>query len=134
MSVDSKFCHKAWATGFNGIKFPLLKDPGNKVADHFRAVRTPEVFVLDEQRVVRYWGRIDDQYGIGYSRDEPTRHDLREAIKELLAGKTVSQPVAASVGCHIGRVKTPDETAAVTYSNQIARIFQRHCVDALLNR
>jgi len=26
LSVDSKFCHKAWAKGFNGIKFPLLAD------------------------------------------------------------------------------------------------------------
>ena len=26
MSVDSKFCHIAWANSFNGIKFPLLAD------------------------------------------------------------------------------------------------------------
>jgi len=26
ISVDSKFCHKAWAAGFAGIKFPLLAD------------------------------------------------------------------------------------------------------------
>ena len=26
MSVDSKFCHKAWANSFEGIKFPLLAD------------------------------------------------------------------------------------------------------------
>lgn len=26
MSVDSKFCHKAWAASFDGIKFPLLAD------------------------------------------------------------------------------------------------------------
>jgi alkyl hydroperoxide reductase subunit AhpC len=26
LSVDSKFCHKGWAKGFNGIKFPLLTD------------------------------------------------------------------------------------------------------------
>jgi len=26
VSVDSKFCHKAWAKGFNGINFPLLAD------------------------------------------------------------------------------------------------------------
>ncbi len=26
LSVDSKFCHKAWATSFDGIKFPLLAD------------------------------------------------------------------------------------------------------------
>lgn len=26
ISVDSKFCHKAWAKSFGGIKFPLLAD------------------------------------------------------------------------------------------------------------
>ena len=26
LSVDSKFCHKAWAKGFEGIDFPLLAD------------------------------------------------------------------------------------------------------------
>ena len=50
------------------IPFPVLKDPANEIADRFGAVRTPEVFVLDGDRVVRYWGRIDDQYGVGYQR------------------------------------------------------------------
>ena len=26
VSVDSKFCHKAWAETFGGIQFPLLAD------------------------------------------------------------------------------------------------------------
>jgi alkyl hydroperoxide reductase subunit AhpC len=26
MSVDSKFCHKAWAADFGGINFPLMAD------------------------------------------------------------------------------------------------------------
>ncbi|MCB9915121.1 MAG: redoxin domain-containing protein [Planctomycetes bacterium] len=26
ISVDSKYCHKAWSSGFAGIKFPLLAD------------------------------------------------------------------------------------------------------------
>ena len=26
LSIDSKFCHKAWANSFEGIKFPLLAD------------------------------------------------------------------------------------------------------------
>lgn len=26
VSVDSKFCHKAWAKSFDGIDFPLLAD------------------------------------------------------------------------------------------------------------
>lgn len=111
------------------VSFPLLKDLGNHVADAFGAIRTPEVFVLDEQRVIRYKGRIDDQYGVGFSRDEPTRNDLRIAVQELLDGKPISQPVTEAVGCHIGRVKSPDESASVTYSDQISRVFQKHCIE-----
>lgn len=48
--------------GRHGVTFPLLKDLGNRVADQFGATRTPEIFVLDENRVVRYHGRIDSQY------------------------------------------------------------------------
>ncbi|TWU12438.1 Thiol-disulfide oxidoreductase ResA [Symmachiella macrocystis] len=111
------------------IDFPMLKDAGNKVADQMSAVRTPEVFVLDKDRTVRYWGRVDDQYGVGYQRDQPQRNDLELALQELLSGKPVSTPVTAAVGCHIGRVKQPNENSEVTYSNQIARILQNRCVE-----
>jgi len=115
------------------IPFPILKDPGNMVADQFSALRTPEVFVLDKQRIVRYWGRIDDQYGfahgVGYQRPEPTRDDLVEAVNEVLAGEPVSVPTTEALGCLIGRVREANEDARVTYSNQIARIFQEHCVE-----
>ncbi len=103
------------------------------MADKFAAVRTPEVFVLDKDRVVRYWGRIDDQYGfadgLGYQRPEPSRSDLAEAVNELLAGKSVSVPMTEALGCHIGRVHEANENSEVTYSDQIARIFQDHCVE-----
>jgi peroxiredoxin/mono/diheme cytochrome c family protein len=111
------------------LNFPLLKDPGARVADQFGAKRTPEVFVLDHERHIRYRGRIDDQYNVGVSRDRPTRRDLKIAIDELLTGKSVSQPVAEAVGCVIGRRIEPDADSKVTYSNQIARIFQKHCVE-----
>ncbi|MCA9113167.1 MAG: thioredoxin family protein, partial [Planctomycetaceae bacterium] len=113
----------------HGIKFPILKDTGNKVADQLGAERTPEVFVLDTNRIVRYHGRIDDQYGVGYVRNEPEREDLKEAIRELLAGKPVSVASTKPVGCRIGRLKTPDSNSEVTYSNQIARIMQNRCVE-----
>ena len=109
--------------------FPILKDPGNTIADRFGAVRTPEVFVLDQGRVVRYWGRIDDQYGIGFQKQKPVREDLSQAIEELLAGKPVSQPTTEVAGCLIGRVKRPTPSGDVTYSNQIARILKNRCVE-----
>ena len=117
----------------NKIHFPLLKDVGNVVADKFGAIRVPEMFVLDENRVVRYWGRVDEQYGfqygVGYQLREFDRRDLAEAVAELLAGKEVSVPVTPALGCHIGRIWEPDPDAKVTYSNQIARVFQDRCVE-----
>src|SRR5262249_4687977 len=69
------------------ISFPILKDVANVLADQMGAVRTPEAFVLDSGRVVRYRGRIDDQYGVGYGRPKIGRRDLAIALEELLAGK-----------------------------------------------
>ncbi len=116
----------------NQIEFPLLKDPGNTVADQFGALRTPEVFVLDAERVVRYCGRIDDQYGLGtssgYARPKVNRRDLAVALDELLAGKSVSQTAVEAPGCFIGRVSKIEPTGDVTYSNQIARILKDRCV------
>jgi peroxiredoxin len=117
----------------HGIKFPVLKDVNNVIADQFSAIRTPEMFVLDQDRVIRYWGRVDDQFGfqgngIAYQRDEPKRRDLAMAIEELLAGKPVTEAVTLAQGCHIGRVKAPAADSAVTFTKDIAPIFNANCV------
>jgi peroxiredoxin len=111
------------------IEFPVLKDLGNKVADRMGAVRTPEVFLLDDKRVVRYWGRVDDQYGVGYTRDRVQEKSLENAIAELLAGKPVSVPVRKAPGCFIARVRKPVANSPVTYTKHIAPIIIRHCVE-----
>ncbi len=122
----------AYAHRYN-IEFPILKDPRNEVADQFGALRTPEVFLLDGERTIRYCGRIDDQYGyadgVGFQRPEPTRRDLLAAIHEILSGEQVSVPSTDVLGCIIGRVREPNEDSEITYSNQIARIFQDRCVE-----
>jgi peroxiredoxin len=116
----------------HGTTFPILKDVGNKVADQFGAERTPQVFVLDRDRVVRYAGRIDGSYtfgsGIGFAAPQEKRRDMVEAIEELLAGKPVSVPVTETRGCLIGRVRDAQRDSPVTYSNQIARLFNDRCV------
>jgi peroxiredoxin len=110
------------------IEFPFLKDPANAIADKFGAVRTPEVFVLDRNRTIRYQGRIDDQFGIGTTRKEPKRKDLAVALDELLAGKEVSVAVTPATGCHIGRANRTPARGEVTYSKHITPIVQTHCV------
>jgi peroxiredoxin len=111
------------------IEFPFLKDPGNRVADQFGASRTPEVFVLDRERRVRYQGRIDDQYTYGVQRPKVEHEYLNEAIEALLAGKEFATSHAEAVGCLIGRVTAPQENSEITYSRQISRIFQARCVE-----
>jgi peroxiredoxin len=115
------------------LTFPLLKDNNNEIADRFGAVRTPEVFLLDKDRVIRYWGRIDDQYGFktgaGYVKPKLKERNLADAITAVLAGKEVSHPVVKADGCFIGRVTKPKPQGDITYSKHIARIMQDRCVE-----
>ena len=128
-NVHDSLAEIAASARTHGLEFPVLKDPGNRVADQFGATRTPEVFVLDRDRVIRYSGRIDDQYGVGYVREKPGRNELADALDELLAGKSVTMPRADPVGCLIGRVRKPEAGATVTYSNRIAHILRDRCVE-----
>jgi peroxiredoxin/mono/diheme cytochrome c family protein len=112
----------------HNIPFPVVKDPGNKVADQFGARRTPEAFVLDGSGKILYQGRIDDQFGIGYARPgKPTRRDLALALDEVLAGKTVSVARTKAAGCLIGRVAAPKTDGAITYAKHVSRILQQNC-------
>lgn len=113
------------------ITFPLLKDLGNRVADRFGATRTPQVFILDRHRTVRYAGRVDAQFtfgsGVGLAQPQEQRADLAIALGELLDGKEITVPATEVKGCLIGRAREPQTDSPVTYSNQIARIFQNRC-------
>ena len=85
----------------HGFEFPVLRDPGNKIADYFAARRTPEVFLLDKKRVLRYRGAIDDK------RDTPTKHYLRTALDLVIAAQEIPEKSkkTRAVGCTIKRVR-----------------------------
>lgn len=127
-SQDSQKEVAAFAKEY-GITFPILKDPGNKVADQFGARFMVEVFVLDQTLVVRYHGRVDDQFLPGVMRSQATRQDLRIALEELLAGKPVSVTETLVTGCSIGRVRTPLVNSEYTFCKQVSRILNQHCVE-----
>jgi peroxiredoxin len=109
------------------LPFPVLRDPANVVADQFGAKRTPEAFLLDGSRHVVYQGRIDDQFGVGYKREAPTRRDLAEAIDEVLAGKPVSQRSTQAAGCFIARAVKAKADGSITFSKGVSRVLQKNC-------
>jgi hypothetical protein len=67
--------------------------------------------------------------GIGYQKQQASRHDLKLALEELLAGKPVSVATTEAPGCFIGRVQRPNPSGDVTYSNQVARILKNRCIE-----
>ena len=86
------------------ITAPVLLDPTQQLVRATGATKTPQAAVIDRAGEVRYLGRIDDTYaGFGQKRPQPTRHDLREALDAVLAGRPVAIPRTDSVGCFIPR-------------------------------
>lgn len=85
----------------HGFGFPVLKDPGNKVADLYDARRTPEVYVIGKDGRLLYHGRIDDNSN---DASKVTSPDLKNALDALLAGQPVAKAETKAFGCTIKRV------------------------------
>ena len=97
-STESAEMVKAHATEKH-LTFPVLKDPGNKLADKLGARSTPEAYLLDANNKLLYHGRIDnskEESGVNSS-------ELREAIEAMLAGKPITKTTALAFGCSIKR-------------------------------
>jgi len=80
-----------------GFNFPYVKDEDRTVARAYGAVCTPHVFLLDEERRLRYKGRIDDSR----NPQRVTVSDLRNAIDDLLANRPVRLSETTPFGCSI---------------------------------
>jgi peroxiredoxin len=78
-----------------GFAFDYLYDEPQAVARALASERTPEVFVYDRDRRLRYHGAIDD------SRDETavSQQYLRDALDALLAGQDPPVAETPPVGC-----------------------------------
>src|SRR5712692_8911634 len=85
----------------HGFTFPLMKDPDNKVADLYEARHTPEIYVVDLQGKLRYHGRIDENYENASKVSSP---DLKNALEEMLTGKSIAKAETKAFGCSIKRV------------------------------
>lgn len=82
-----------------GHTMPAILDPDYALAKATGIRVTPEAVVMGADGIMRYRGRIDDQ-NIEHGRIRPDyRRDLRIALDEVLAGKPVSVPQTASIGC-----------------------------------
>jgi hypothetical protein len=85
-----------------GYPMRALRDPRHDLVKAAGATITPEAVVVDPQGRVLYRGRIDDRYvSLGVERPIATRHDLDEALTDIVAGKAPRQATTQAVGCYI---------------------------------
>lgn len=78
--------------------FPYLFDEGQKIYPQYGATKTPHVFLLDKNLVVKYIGAIDDNVDDANAVKE---HYLENAIAALEKGKNPSPDVTKAIGCTI---------------------------------
>lgn len=90
-----KMIERAKMKNFN---FLYLRDEDQSVANKFFATHTPEFFVLDEKRKLRYHGRLDDNW---QKLEDVKETYLRNAIDSLLKGEEVKISETFSIGCTI---------------------------------
>jgi peroxiredoxin len=89
---------KAHATEHK-LSFPILKDPGNKIADKLGASVTPEAYFIDVHNKLLYHGRIDNSRNPA----QVETNDLRNALDAALSDKPVEKTEAKAFGCTIKR-------------------------------
>lgn len=81
-----------------GFDFPYVRDDSQAFVRALGARFTPEVFVFDRERKLRYHGRIDD------NEREPRaarNHDLKNALDALLAGREPPVAETQAIGCSV---------------------------------
>ena len=80
------------------ISYAYLYDETQEIAKAYGATRTPHVYVLDQNRVVRYIGAIDDN---SESPEAAKEKYVESAVDALLKGQDVGVKETKAVGCGI---------------------------------
>ncbi|MBH25338.1 MAG: thioredoxin family protein [Myxococcales bacterium] len=80
------------------LNFPYLLDESQEVAQAYGAVCTPDIFVFDRGRALRYRGRIDDNWR---NPEAVTERELAAALTALVRGEEVAEEQKPSIGCSI---------------------------------
>ena len=95
---DSPINMQKIAKKFN-FPFPYLFDSTQEVAKAYQAACTPDFFVFDNKKLLRYRGQLDDSRP-GNS-IPVTGKSIRDALDQLLSGNSVSTIQKPSLGCNI---------------------------------
>ncbi|MFZ9792335.1 MAG: redoxin domain-containing protein [Gemmataceae bacterium] len=111
------------------VNFKVFYDPQHLVANHFLADTTPQCFVLDRDKMLRYVGAIDDQYQDRTTRLKSVKTQyLANAIDSVLANKPLESKFTHAIGCPITKSTKEEVTSSgVTFYKDLLPLLQKHC-------
>ena len=111
------------------VSFPLYMDRDNSVAAKMGVKVVPTAILLNSAGKILYQGRINDRVEQLGKRSSARRHDLFEALKDVLEGNPVRVAKTEAVGCPVEiRRPTPDANSKVEYYRDIQPFLYKHCV------
>ncbi|MGC1784754.1 MAG: redoxin family protein [Acidobacteriaceae bacterium] len=94
--VGDTFADMKIRAAYRHFNYPYLYDGDTQsVTRKYGPTATPHVFIFDQQRILRYQGRIDSNP----QEKLATKHETRDAIDDLLAGRPVAVQNTPVVGC-----------------------------------
>jgi thiol-disulfide isomerase/thioredoxin len=80
-----------------GYNYVYGYDESQKIGRDYGATNTPQFFVLDKDRTIRYLGAMDDSQ----NEAKVSKTYLKDAVDALLAGKTPEVTETRPVGCGV---------------------------------
>ncbi|MGZ3723867.1 MAG: redoxin family protein [Bdellovibrionales bacterium] len=81
------------------LGFPVIEDRGDKLADEFKANRTPDAFLIAANGETIFKGGVTNSH----EGETAEKHYLRDALSEVKAGQPVKVAQARTLGCAISR-------------------------------
>lgn len=94
---DEDYPHMVERAEEDGYTFPYVVDGGQHAAKAYGVSCTFHVFVLDQERRLRYEGRFDDSRIVA----TVTSHDLWNALDDVLAGRDLRVTHTRPFGCSL---------------------------------
>ena len=105
----------------------LCFDESKKVASALKLRTTCEVLLIDSKGTLIYRGAVNDQYGIGFSRNEAKNHFLDKAISASLKNAFPQVRMTSAPGCLLEHSKVAPLKQSISFHNQVSRILQKRC-------
>jgi peroxiredoxin len=85
----------------HGSNYVYAYDESQALGKAYGATNTPQFFVLDKERKIRYTGAMDNNQ----NESKVTKNYLREAVDAVLKGESPATDETRAVGCGIGYAK-----------------------------